>query len=193
MEAALIEELRRSFTLVAVQRNEKDGKGYRISLKTSLHNYDLGVEYYQVQLCGVDPISGEDVSNEHIVARFDFMLTTSETDILTYHGNFCLRCAAKMQDGRLIPFRDQQISLNFPRNCPYVSYKVSGNGGFRYVELQSNCWANCEGKLWLLFDDHKQRLTLPPGTDKTLRFYVPAASDVTVMVADNLIQVRNGR
>lgn len=189
-EEELIQRLNATFTLTATQINEGSGKGYRINLNAPWRDNGLGVKTYCVQLCGIDPLSGEDVKNHKITARFDFMKTTHKTDILTYHGKFFLSCTAYLTDGRVIPFKEQEITLNFPQNSPYVKCTVTGKGDFKHVRLESNCWANCMDKIWLQFDGHEQRVALPVRNDKTVRFYVPAAGDVSVRIQDPQIQVK---
>ncbi len=195
MEQELIQRLSAAFTLVAGQVNESKGHGYRIHMNASAPWHELGsyVKYCHVQLCGINPISGEDVKSENIRVKFDFTTTSQQTGVLTYHGKFRLCCSAHLTDGRVIPFKEQEISLVCPQNCPYVSYTQTTKGDFRHLVLKSNCWANCEGKLWLRFDGHEQQLTLPVRPDKTLRCYVCAKTDVELAVADNSIEVRNGR
>lgn len=187
-----IRRLAASFTLAATQINESGGKGYRISLYAPWRENGLGVKYYHVQLCGIDPLGGGDVKEDNVFARFDFSKTSHKTEVLTYHGQFRLCCTAYLADGSIIPFKDQEITLNYPQNCPYIKYEVTGKGDFKYVRMESNCWGNCADKVWLRFDGHEQRMTIPPRYDKTVRFYVPAAGTVEVKVQDDLIQVRNG-
>ena len=193
MEQELIQRLSAAFPPVASQVNESNGRGYRIHLHAPWHECGIAVRYYQVQLCGMDPLSGEDVKKENISAKFDFTTATLRTGVLTYHGRFRLCCSAYLADGRVIPFKEQEIILNYPQNCPYVSYTQTPKGDFRHLVLKSNCWPNCQGKLWLRFDGHEQLLSLPVRPDQTLRCYVCAKSDVEVKVTDDMIQVRNGR
>lgn len=192
MHDELIQKLNASFILAASQINDSSGRGYRIRLHAPWRDNGLGVKYYHVQLCGIDPLTGEDVQADNIYAQFNFAANKAETPLLTYHGTFRLCCTAYLSDGREIPFKEQAINLNFPQNCPYVKYTVSGTGGFRHVKLESNCWANCADKIWLRFDGHEQHVHLPVRFDKTVRFYVPTSGNVEVRVQDDLIQVRNG-
>lgn len=189
-EEELIRKLNASFTLAATPINEASGKGYRISMTVPWHERGLGVTSYHVQLCGIDPISGEDVKDHNIFAKFDFMRTNYKTDVLTYHGKFTLACSAQLRDGRVIPFKEQTIQLNYPQNSPYIKCTVSGKGDFKHVKLESNCWASCRDKIWIRFDGNEQRVMLPVRNDKTVRFYVPASGDVDVKVQDPQIQIR---
>ena len=189
-EEELIQKLNASFTLAATQVNEASGKGYRINLSAPWRENGLDVRTYHVQLCGIDPISGEDVKNHGVSVKFDFMRTNNKTDVLTYHGKFVLSCSAQLNDGRVIPFKEQTVNLNYPQNAPYIKCTVSGKGEFKHVKLESNCWASCMEKLWIHFDGHEQRVTLPVRSDRTIRFYVPASGDVDVKVQDPQIQIR---
>ncbi len=192
-EDELIQKLRVSFPLTASQVNESNKKGYRLTLSSPWRDNGLDVRYYHVQLCGIDPLTGKDVVADNISTKFDFSKKTHRTEVLNYHGTFLLRCKAHMGDGRDIIFKEQEIVLNYPQNAPYVEYSFSGKGEFKLVEVESNCWANCAGKLWLCFDGHHQLLTLRPRNDKTIRFYVPTSGTIEVKVQDEKIQVRNGR
>lgn len=189
-EEELIQKLNASFTLAATQINEADGKGYRLSLSVPWRDKVLGIKFYQVQLCGIDPISGNDIKNHDICTRFDFMKTKHRTEVLTYHGTFYFSCTAYMNDGRCITFKTQEIQLNCPQNRPYVQLTVTAKGDFKHVKLESNCWANCSDKIWIWFDGHAQQVKLPVRHDRTVRFYVPASTDVNITVQDPRIQVR---
>lgn len=189
-EEELIQRLNASFSLAATQINEANGKGYKLNLSVPWKDKFLGIKYYHVQLCGIDPISGDDVKNHCISARFDFMKTNHKTEVLSYHGTFHFSCTAHMNDGRSITFKTQEIKLNYPQNRPYIQHTVTNKGDFKLVKLESNCWANCANKVWIRFDGHTQRVALPVRYDKTVRFYVPASSDVDVIVQDSQIQVR---
>ena len=185
----LIRKLNAAFTLAATQINEGNGKGYRIQLKAPWQDCGLGVSKYQVQLCGMDPLSGEDVKNHRTIARFDFMTTMQKTDVLTYHGKFYWSCTAYLKDGRVIPFKEQEMNLNYPKNNPYIKCTTTGKGDFKHVKLESNCWSNCKDKIWVRFDGHEQRVVLPVRNDKTIRFYVPASGEVEVRVQDPQITI----
>lgn len=186
----LIQRLTASFTLTATPINEADGKGYRLNLSVPWRKQMPDIRHFHVQLCGIDPISGDDVKNHNISARFDFMKTTHKTEVLTYHGTFYFSCTACLSDGRIIPFKTQEIQLNYPQNRPYLQCTVTGKGDFKLVKLESNCWANCADKIWIRFDGHEQRVKLPVRQDRTVRFYVPASTDVDVTVQDPQVQVR---
>lgn len=189
-EEELIQKLNASFTLAATPIKEGNGKGYRISMNVPWHENGLGVKSYHVQLCGIDPISGEDVRNHKIKAQFNFMKTSHKTDILTYHGEFYLACTAYLNDGRIVLFKEQKINLEYPQNSPYIKCTVTNKGEFKHVKLESNCWINCADKVWLRFDGHEQRVALPVRNDKTIRFYVPASGSVEVRVEDAQIQIK---
>ena len=190
MQEELIRQLNASFKLAATQINESSGKGYRINLTVPWPVNSPGVKNYQVQLCGIDPISGDDVADHKVLAKFDFTKTSHKTDVLTYHGTFYLACTAYLNNGQAILFKKQEIRLNYPQNSPYLKSTVTGKGDFKYVKLESNCWANCSGKIWIRFDGHRQQVDLPVRSDKTVRFFVPATGDVTVEVEDPQIQIR---
>lgn len=193
MSENLTESLSKGFTLVAKQINESSGRGYRLSFSATGNYSRYGVDYYKVQLCGINPLTGRDVENDHIIEKFSFEKKINKTEVLTYHGKFMLRCTAYMEDGRVITFREQPISLNYPKNTPYVKYTVSTKGDFKLMVMESNCWGNCEGKIWIYFDGHAQRVALPVDVNKTLRFYVPASGSIDVRVQDENIRVTNGR
>lgn len=183
-EEELIQKISASFTLAATQINEAGGKGYRLNLSVPWHNNALGIRYYQVQLCGTDPLSGDDIKKHQIIAQFDFMTTSHRTEVLTYHGTFEFMCTAYLSDGRSIHFKKQQIKLSFPQNQPYIRCTATSKGDFKLVKLESNCWAGYADKVWIRFDGHEQRVMLPVRSDKTVRFYVSASTDVEVYVQD---------
>ena len=192
-DTQITEMLNKNFTLVAKQVNEITKRGYRLNFNASGNYSRLGVKHINVQLCGINPLTGLDVEDNHIVETFSFEKKINKTEVLTYHGKFILRCTAYMEDGRVIPFREQPITLNFPKNIPYLKYTTSSKGGFTLITMESNCWNNCTGKIWLKYEGHYQRLSLPTIANKPLRFYVPAAGDVSIQVQDDTIQVTNGR
>lgn len=189
----ITEILNKSFTLVAKQVNEITGRGYRLSFTASGNYTRQGVEYIKVQLCGINPLTGLDIADHHIIEKFSFEKKINRTEVLTYHGKFILRCTAYMDDGRVIPFRDQPITLNFPKNAPFLKYNIANKGEFKLIVMESNCWNNCTGKIWLSFDGHTQRLSLPTAQNKQLRFYVPTSGNIDIRVQDDIIQVSNGR
>lgn len=190
MQEELIQKLNASFKLAATPIKESNGKGYRLNLNVPWPVVNLGVDILQVQLCGIDPISGEDVADHHVLARFDYSKASHKTEVLTYHGTFYLACTAQMKDGQTILFKKQEIRLEYPQNIPYLKCTVSGKGDFRHVTLESNCWANCSGKIWAHFDGHAQRICLPVRPDKTVRFCVPTSGDVEIKVQDPQIHIK---
>lgn len=190
MQEELIQKLNASFKLAATPIKESNGKGYRLNLNVPWPVVNLGVDILQVQLCGIDPISGEDVADHHVLARFDYSKASHKTEVLTYHGTFYLACTAQMKDGQTILFKKQEIRLEYPQNIPYLKCTVSGKGDFRHVTLESNCWANCSGKIWAHFDGHAQRICLPVRPDKTVRFCVPTSGDVEIKAQDPQIQIK---
>lgn len=192
-EDTIVEKLNASFRLTATQVPEHSGRGYRIHLAAPWSETGLGVKSYHVQLCGVDPITGRDVEEDNICGDLDYSQTKAQTGVLTYHGEYLLRCTAHMTDGRVIAFRDQKISLNWPSNAPYVKYTVSGRGDFRCVKIESNCWKTCGGKIWLTFNGHFQRAAVVPRMGTTVQLYVPASGEVGVEVQDPMIEVRKER
>ena len=188
----LIRQLPSGFGLSANQIDEKGDRGYRLHLSASWPtNWD--VRSISVQLTGVNPLSGKDVEKDAVIAKFSFEKKKILTDVLTYHGKFILRCTATLPDGEQVIFREQGINLVCKKNIPYIDYRVSCQGGFAAVDLTSNCWNHYRGKVWLHFDGHNQRIDLPMGADKHLRFVVPAVSKPEIKVQDNSVILRNGR
>ena len=189
-EEELIQLLSASFPLVVTQVNEPGGKGYRLNLSVQWRNSLPNVTFFQVQLCGIDPISGDDVADHEIIKKFDFMITRHSTDVLTYHGSFYFSCTAFLNDGRSITFKKHPIQLNYPQNQPYIQCAVTSKGDFKLVRLESNCWSSCAEKVWVKFDGHLQRVMLPVRNDKTVQFYVPATTNVDVQVQDSQVQIK---
>ena len=192
MQEELQKSLAAAFNLTASQINEANGRGYRIHIHAPWPRQSSGVKYYLVQLCGKNPLNGEDIESQNISAKFTFDNEKEKTKILAYHGQFYLRCTAVFSDGRTVPFKEQDISLNFPQNSPYVEHTVRNAGDFKLVEIRSNCWENCDGKIWLRFEGHEQLVTQRGGPGQPLRVYVPATGDVSLVVRDELIRVKGG-
>ena len=188
----LIKQFSSGFLLSANQIDEKGGRGYRLRLTANWPiNWD--VRSIHVQLTGVNPLSGKDVEKDEVIAKFSFEKKKIDTDVLTYHGTFVLRCTAILPDGAPLVFKEQVIHLNFAKNTPYIEYRVTCQGGFAAIDLTSNCWNSCQGRVWLRFDNHNQRINLPMGSDKHLRFLVPTASKPELRIQDDFIILRNGR
>lgn len=192
----MLEELRKQFSenfnLTASQIGEANGKGYRIGIHAPWPRKSNGVKYYLVQLCGQNPLTGEDIAKHDICAKFTFDNERAKTPVLTYHGQFILRCTAVLGDGTSLVFKEQEIFLDFPQNSPYVAYKVRNAGDFKLIEIDSNCWENCRGKIWLQFDGHDQRVSFSGSPSQTLRLLIPTSENISLTVQDELIRVRNG-
>lgn len=187
-----IRQFASGFGLTVNQLDAGHDRGYRLRLSASWPtNWD--VRSISVQLTGINPLSGKDVEKDAVIAKFSFEKKKIETDVLTYHGRFILRCSATLPDGRQVVFREQEINLVCKKNTPYIDYRISCQNGFAAVELTSNCWDNYRGKVWLHFDSHNQRIDLPMGSDRRLRFVVPAVSKPEIKVQDDFVILRNGR
>lgn len=190
MTEEIKQKLNRAFVLAAGPINEGDGSGYRIHLSAPWHDTGLNVQYYEVKLCGINPITGLDVAEDQVVAQFDFAQIQYRTPVLTYHGVYQLRCSAYLTDGTEIHLRDQEIVLDYPQNSPFLRYSVTGANGFRQVRLESNCWKSCQGKIWLKYDGHQQLVRLPVRTDNSICLVVPTSGEVKVNVQNKMIQVK---
>lgn len=190
MTEQIKQTLNRAFVLAAGSINEGDGSGYRIHLSAPWYDTGLKVSYYEVRLCGINPITGRDVAEDGVLAQFDFAQSQYRTPVLTYHGVYQLRCSACLADGTMVHLRDQKIVLDYPQNSPFLHYTVTGTNGFRQVRLESNCWKSCQGKVWLKYDGHQQLVTLPVRTDNTICLVVPTSGEVKVNVQNKLIQVK---
>ena len=190
----LIRILDQSFQLADWQEEEKGGKGYRLCLRASWNLSSLDIRSFQVQLVGTNPLTGEDVKFENITATFSFDQKTYQSRKLTYHGKFWLRCVAVLQSGEQVEFRKQEVGLEYASNRPEICYSVKEIQGFRLIEMRSNCWGNCRGKVWITIDGHDQRVDIPAGSDKTVRFYMSALGKVSrVRVQDNDVIIRQER
>lgn len=188
----LKKKLNDNFSLAAYQ--DKTDRGYKLRLRTDWNDIGCNVRGFRVQLVGINPLSGEDVKNDGIEGRFSFDCKEYMTrGILTYHGCFYLQCTAILGDGETVMFREQKIDLHCPENRPVIKYTVRETGGFKLVEIRSNCWKNYRGKVWARFDGHDQNIDLPAGADKTVCFYLNAAGNVELKVQDDTVILQNER
>jgi hypothetical protein len=171
----LIRTLDKNFML-AYWQEENGGRSYKLCLRASWTFSGLDVRGIQVQLVGTNPLTGEDVAAENIAVTFSFDRKEYRSQrLLNYHGKFVLRCVATMGSGEKVQFRDQDIMLECEQNKPEIVYTVRETQGFRLIEIKSNCWSNCKGKLWITVDGHEQRVDIPAGRDKMVRFYMSAS------------------
>ncbi len=169
----MIKALEGNFQLTQWQDTQKDGRGYKLHLKAIWNCSNLDVRSIQVQLVGIDPLTGEDVAAENLVATFSFDRRECEINRrLTYHGKFVLRCTAVRGSGEQVEFREQPILLECEEGKPWITYSVCEEQGFQRVEIRSNCWKSCKGKVWMNVDGHNQRIDLPAGPNNVVRFYV---------------------
>ena len=187
----LIRTLDRLFQLTDWQEENGD-KGYTLCLRTMWSFGNLDVRNIRVQLTGINPLTGEDVEAENIVATFSFDQKEYRSKcLLTYHGTFNLRCVATMGNGEKILFRNQKITLTCAKNKPEIVYSVKEHQGFYVVEIRSNCWGNCRGKAWITVDGHQQRIDVPAAGDKVVRFYLNAARGIgKIKVPDDNVIIR---
>lgn len=191
----LIRALDENFQLTHWQDDQKDGRGYRLNLKASWNFANLDVHSIHVQLVGTNPLTGENIEPENIVAVFSF--DQKEFQIkrkLNYHGKFCLRCTAVRGTGEQLTFRNQKIMLECPESKPRIHYSVKETQGFLMIEIRSNCWENCRGKLWITVDGHDQCVNVPAGHDNVVRCYMRGAGNLErIRVQDSNVILRQER
>lgn len=185
--------LQSCFHLTPNQVDEASGRGYRLRLQANWPVNNCEADNFRIQLVGINPLTGGDVEKDGIIAILSFDRMMYETDVLTYHGDFRLRCTATLYTGEEILFREQEITLCYPKNAPYVEYRFTPQHPFTLVELSSNCWETCRGNLWLHFDGHDQPVTLPMGIDRRLRFLIPTTDTPEITLQGNMAALRNGR
>lgn len=183
----LVKKLNDNFSLAAFQHNESGGNGYHLELQANWNDSGCQVRGFHVKLVGVNPLSGEDMEKDGIACKFSFDSKNFRTGILNYHGVFFLRCAALLDDGTEVVFREQELKLNCPSNKPFISYTVDKTGRFQLVTIRSNCWNRCRGKVWACFDGHEQCIDLPAGDDRVVRFYLNANGSVKLKTQDETI------
>ena len=192
------EELKRilddCFSLTVNQVMERNSTGYRLQMRAFWSNPGVNVDGYIVQLTGINPLTGENVERDDIRAVFSFDNGVYlSRNVLNYHGRFRLRCSARIGREDIL-FREQDIRLEFSPRKPLLEYrKVKEEDGFALMEITGNCWKNCRGKVWIHTGGHEQRVNLPEGKDKTVRFYVKTDGPVTLTVEDDNVTVRKGR
>ena len=192
------EELKRTlddcFSLTVNQVMERNNTGYRLQMRAFWSDPGVAVDGYTVQLTGTNPLTGDDVEQDKVRAVFSFdNAVYLSRNVLTYHGKFRLRCSAKIGREEVV-FREQDVRLDYPARKPVLEYrKLKEENGFALMEISGNCWNNCRGKVWLSTGGHEQRVSLPEGKDKTLRFYVKTDGPVTLTVEDDNVTVRKGR
>ena len=191
----LIKALDANFQLTHWQDDQKDGRGYRLNFRASWNFSNLNVRSIQVQLVGINPLTGENVEHENIIATFSF--DQKEYQIkrrLNYHGKFCLRCTAVRSTGEQVVFRNQYIMLECSESKPRIVYSVRDSQGFRLVEIRANCWGNCRGKLWITIDGHDQCIDVPAGSNDIVRFYLRGTGNLErIRVMDHNVMLKQER
>lgn len=172
------------------------GSGYRLRLQAQWRNTGVRMQY-RVQLVGLNPLTGKDVSEEKVSFHFSFEQQTDESSTLRYHGKYTLRCYATPENGEEVLFKEQPITLRCPDSCPYLSYSYKQPGGFFtkkkgywQVTMHSNCWPYCQNKVWLRFDGHDQLVVFPPQQKDAFVFYLVTDDEPTVRITDKTIALR---
>lgn len=193
MEREMLKQrLSAAFRLTVNQVKERSGHGYTLHMKAAWPVNEFDVRSFRVQLVGVDPLTGRDVERDEIVAKFSFDQKQHITLPMTYHGSFRLRCAAVLEHGEVLEFKQQEIDLDYPANKPWIVYRCAPQNGFMQVTLKSNCWNNYRGRLWARFDGHDQRINLPAAADGTLSFVLPTSSEPELRVPGETGIIRKG-
>lgn len=188
----LKKELDRAFQLSFSQR-EAPG-GYSLEMLAGWMELEESVSSYVVQLVGEDPRTGKELEPENIRVVFSFDKKNASLQ-LNYHGTFRLRCSAVLKNRDIPPvvFREQEIQLICPQNEPYIEYKIlKEKFGFSLIEIRTNCWKRCRGKVWIRAEGHDQRISQKDRNGK-IRLYIRGTDGVTLIAEDRGVKVRKGR
>ncbi len=185
-------KLSQAFKPSVVVLPENHGRGNRIKVKLSWPGNAMRVKYLRLQLCGMNPLTGEDVERDRIIIELDFDKVEDKTELLKYHGKFYMRCTAFLMDGTQVDFRNHRIELNYPPNKPCLTYKTKAQGDFTQVTMESNCWAGCRDKIWLCYDGHEQLMPVPGDGEQEVRVYLPASGNIEVKVQDDMVELKRG-
>ena len=189
----MIQKLSDGFNFMVFQSDLGNGSGYELEMKVVGMPTSLGADSFQVSLCGVDPLTGQEIRCRDLSWGFDFAHRNRKSMALSYDGRFELQCEAVMEDGEQILFKTIPIELTCERNAPKVTYSLRRDGSFTRLSLQSNCRGTGRRFLWLSFENHLQRVPIPTVEDHRVCYYLPAHGDVTLETRDSTIRIERER
>jgi len=172
------------------------GSGYRLELQAQWRSTGARMQY-RVQLVGLNPLTGRDVSEENVSFFFSFEQKTDRSGTLRYHGTYKLLCYAVLESGEERLFKEQPITLRCPDSIPFLSYSCKQPGsffrkkqGYWQVTMHSNCWPYCQNKVWLRFDGHDQLVVVPKEQKDAFIFYLVTDDEPAVRITDKTITLR---
>lgn len=186
----VIDTLNNDFYCTYNIRETASGKS-QITLYSDWKGKTSGVNKVVVHLSGTDSMSGKPISENKIKVEFSAVNTSGTTDAVDYCGEYLLHYDAYLENGEVIKDFQQPTTVRLEgfAGRPYISYSIyKGPKGWTCVELESNCWRRCNGKLWVQFEDRTQ--LVPPFLSNTVRFLIPITRrDFTVVSADRTLPV----
>lgn len=138
---------------------EYDSSGANIvTCRLSIESHP-DVEAYYLQLCGINPMSGNDISQNAktriSVGKYN---NSVKFDPLRYHGHYEMHCIAKLKNGTQITFLKEPIELVYEPNRPKLTVKrVEKNreSGLLEVTVESNCWHYYKNKPCIICDGRR--------------------------------------
>lgn len=144
-------------------------------------------------LSGKDPLTGETIDKNFL--RHEFSRTDASAPFisgrLTLCGEFYLHFDAKLSDGTVVTdfVEPRAIRLEYEPNRPYIKYSVDKRVGHNRarIDISSNCWKHCRGKIWVQCAGHSH--ILPHMKTNMLCCYVPLVDndkEIVVYAASGL-------
>ena len=166
--------------------------GYRIHVRAPWRSYPGVVRCFRILLSGRNPLTGNDVRDLGIGGSFTFDNQEFQTGTLSFHGSFAFLKYVVYTDGSEECIGSEPLKLYYPPNAPFVRFWCSPTAnrqGYKKIEIESNCWRSCTGKIWLGYDERTQRLPEVSQNSGRFAWYLPTKGRVDIRVTDDMIQL----
>ena len=110
-----------------------------------------GVEAVRVTLCGQDPLSGDPISPELHRVTFSRTKNADRSRPLPLFGDYELQFEAIGRGGTVLGrFREPYpIHLENPSVRPRLQYRITRDGKWDCLSIESNCPRRWNGRLWV--------------------------------------------
>jgi len=139
------------------------------------------VEYVQVQLFGVDMLTGEKIIKNAVLNRG----RSVQFGNLILDGKVRISYRAKLS-GKSEPEQfmgDEYIELSNPERRPKARItEIRKKGDFTKVTLKANCWPTIEGKIWLKYNGRYQAIPIPKKPQQEIELWLPTSGEIELIL-----------
>lgn len=170
--------------------------GYRICVRAPWHPCAPNIQGFRMQLAGKNPLTGRDLEELNIGCVFTFDNQEYRSKVLSFHGSFAFKKYVRFSDGSEEYIGSEPLTLVYRPNAPYVRFTRASSPnkyGHKWIELESNCWKSCDGKIWLAYDGRTQRLPAVNAASGTFKWYLPTQGNIEIQITDDTIRLETGR